>query len=147
MVKKDTPVRRIFSVALIIAGSVAVFSLADNSGANKGPVGSASERLRAEETSATADIAAVVSGSDVSTERSAVRDVAQPVYRFETPFVAGKPAEIAARFATPSAAEATMRSARLAELLDGSLSSLRQGDTVQLPLPDNRMVSGRINVV
>jgi hypothetical protein len=147
MVKKDTPVRRILSVALIIAGSVAVFSLADNSGANNEVIEVAKGSPRSAEMLSVADIAEVISPGDASVHRLVARDTSLPVYRFETPFVAGKPAAIAARFATPSAAEATMRSARLAELLDGSLSSLRQGDTVQLPLPDNRMVSGRINVV
>ncbi|WP_217494445.1 putative Ig domain-containing protein [Nibricoccus aquaticus] len=78
---------------------------------------------------------------------STVTTASRAIYRFETPVVPGKPAVIAARFATPSAAEATIRSARLIELVEGSLSSLRQGDTIQLPLPDNRFVTGRINIV
>ena len=68
-------------------------------------------------------------------------------FAVETAFFAGKPTAVAAHFSTPSAAETVLRSASLAELLPGGLSSLKQGDTLELPLADGRAVHGRVNLV
>jgi PKD repeat protein len=147
MFKKDVHARRIFSGLLVVIVGVTVFLLTHNS-APKNKVAELAAELAAPAKNFAVQRSAAVSPSDASSAiATAPRLNSHQVYRFESPVVAGKPAAIPARFSTPSAAEATIRSARLMEMIDGSLSSLRQGDTIQLPLPDNRLVSGRINVV
>jgi hypothetical protein len=147
MFKKDAFVRRIFSVLLFVIVGVTVFLLTRNSGPKNG-VAELAVKSSAPAKNLPARQAPEVNTSAVSPAQAAApRLNTAQVYRFDSPVVAGKPAAIPARFSTPSAAEATIRSARLMEMIDGSLSSLRQGDTIQLPLPDNRLVSGRVNVV
>jgi hypothetical protein len=72
---------------------------------------------------------------------------ARRVFAMETAFFAGKPAAVPASFSTPSAAEEVLRAARLAELLPGGISSLKEGDTIELPLAEGRAVHGRVNLV
>ena len=144
MLKKDTRLRR-FSPALflVFAGVTALLLTRNFSAKTEAPNDAAVTSSAVSDSTAPGVAKQETNSADSATDALAGRQV----YGFETPMVAGRPAAIPARFETPSAAETTLRSARLAELIPGGLSSLRQGDTIQLPLPDNRFVSGRINVV
>jgi hypothetical protein len=144
MVKQKSSRRWFLSVLVLVLVGVAVFSL------NREPVkqNESAKIAFPKLASAEATRENVGSPSENIASGSADRHVAsKPAYRFESAFTPGKPAEVPARFATASAAEATIRSARLTELINGSLSSLREGDTIELPLPDNRMATARVNVV
>ncbi len=93
--------------------------------------------------------------TDIGPQPSHISDVApspanaKPVsiYQFETQFAPGKATVIPDVFSTPSAAESVVRSARLNEVLAGNLSSLREGDTLNLPLPDNSTAKARVNLI
>jgi hypothetical protein len=148
MFKKDVQARRKFSVLLSIFVAVTVFLLSRSLSVKKASLAATGKANARAAASASSDAAANADAQ--ANAAGSLASVARPVkqaYRFETRFAPGQPATIAPRFSTPSAAEATIRSARLAELIDGSLASLRQGDTVQLPLPDNRVVEGQVALV
>ena len=146
MVKKDARLRKNISLFVAVVAALTTFLLtrdpASKTGAQTVPVTSAA-------TPAPTSHSEAVRAAETESVREPASASAAPrlVYRFETPVATGKPAAIPARFSTPSAAETVIRSARLAELIDGSLAALRQGDTISLPLPGNRFAAGRINVV
>jgi hypothetical protein len=144
MFKKDTRLRRFSPALFLVFGGVAAFLFTHDFASQNEVANAGAARSHAASASNMRD----VGHPETSSEDSAMNAQAgRPVYGFETPMALGRPTAIPARFETPSAAEATLRSARLAELIPGGLSALRQGDTIQLPLPDSRFVSGRINVV
>jgi hypothetical protein len=146
MFKKDAQVRRIFSVLLLVFAGVTVFLLtrvSDPKNETQALAKSATAVVKENPSVAASDVSAAV----VSADAPRAVAVSRPLYRFETGITPGQPATIAPRFATPSAAEKTVRSARLAELVEGGLAALREGDVVHLPLMDNRTAYGRIVLV
>ncbi len=148
MFKKGTLFRRFFSVSIIVIACAAIFSLSRKSAEENAAQPVVADRGTAEfsqEVFSQADAQPAQAAAQADAATVTARAV--PAYRFETPFVAGAPAALPPRFATPSMAERTRRSARLTELINGSLASLRQGDVVALPLPDNRIAYGHVRTV
>ncbi len=144
MVKQKSSPRWLLSVLVLVLIGVAVFSLNSQPSLQNALAEIPTHKPHGTEAAQENVSFPLENISAASVEGAAV---GAPAYRFDSAFAPGKPAEIPARFATVSAAETTVRSARLLELIDGGLSSLRQGDTIQLPLPDDRVATAHINVV